>query len=164
VFSMLNLQASLTTVFTAFLAACTSSQEVSADTIPTRWQFESYACAFECDPMLEQVLKPRLGQLLDFNAPQKGFDLFSECRGILRLNKVMLRNREVIDQLNQTTPPDQQFTRENTGLRNSTLMTAQAICHRNEKKSSTFWVVSLTGETMKVYFEGASFLDFKALN
>lgn len=160
---MPKLQALLTFTLAAFLLACNSSERASIDTIPTRWQFQSYACAFGCDPLLEQVLKPRVGEVLDFNAPQNGFDLLSECRGTLRLEKVTLSNKELIAQLNQTVSPDQKLTIENTGLEDPTLTTAQAMCKENENTSSTFWVVSLTDATMKVYFEGASFLNFQAM-
>ena len=160
---MLKLQILLSVPVCAVLLACNVSKEELTDTTQTGWRFDSYSCAFECDPMLDQVLKPQIGNVLDFKSPKNGFDLFSECGGTLSLEETKLGREELLEQLNKTVSPNQRFSKNNTGLAESTLNTAQAICHENGKKSSTFWVVSLTDETMKVYFEGASFLNFKAI-
>lgn len=158
---MPKLWAVYTILLTTLLGAC--NQSAIAPQTPTQWQFESYACAFGCDPMLDEILSRRTGEILDFNAPQNGFDLFSECKSTLKLQENAQTKEDVITQLNQTHSPDQQFTAENTGLNEPELTTAQAICHEDGRSSSTFWVVSLNEKTMKVYFEGASFLNFKAV-
>ena len=143
--------------------ACNSSKEELPGKDPMQWQFQSYSCAFGCDPLLDDILKPLIGQVLNFESPKNGFDLFSECGGTISLVKTRLSNDELIQQLSQTVSPDQQFTAKNTGLKNPTLTTARAVCHDNGKTTSTFWVVSLSEDRMKVYFEGPSFLDFKAI-
>lgn len=160
---MLKLQILLIAPLSAILLACNASKDEPTGTKRMQWQFDSYSCAFGCDPMLDEVLKPRIGDVLDFNSPQSGFDLFGECGGTLTLRETSLSNKEVVQQLNQTVSPDQQFTIENTGLKNSTVNTAQAVCNEQGKTSSTFWAVSLNDERMTVYFEGASFLNFKAI-
>ena len=160
---MPKLQTLLSVRIAATLGACNSSKEKSIGTDQTQWQFQSYSCAFGCDPLLDDILKPLIGELLNFESPKNGFDLFSECGGIISLIEAKSSNDELIQQLNQTVSPHQQFTAENTGLINPTLTTARAVCHENGKTTSTFWVVSLNEDTMKVYFEGASFLDFKAI-
>ena len=160
---MLKLQILLSVAVSAVLLACNASKEESTDSTQTQWRFESYSCAFACDPMLDEVLKPRIGDVLDFKSPQNGFDLFSECGGTISLKPTKLSREELFEQLNQTVPPNQLFSEKNTGLAESTLNTAQAICHENGKSSSTFWVVSRNNQEMKVYFEGASFLNFKAM-
>lgn len=136
-----------------------------AQETPTTWQFETFNCAFGCDPMLADVLEQRKGEVLDFNSPQNGFDLLTQCNGKLTLQETAKNNTEVIKQLNETVSPDTKFTPENTGLTDLELTTAEAICQEegNAETFTTFWVVSLTEDTMKVYFEGASFLNFKAV-
>ena len=160
---MRKLQIVLIAPLSAILLACNAAKEETISPTRTQWQFDSYSCAFGCDPMLDEVLKQRIGNVLDFKSPQTGFDLFSECGGTLSLKETNLRNEELLEQLNQTVSPDQQFTVENSGLKNSTVNTAQAVCNEQDKTSSTFWVVSLNDERMTVYFEGASFLNFKAI-
>lgn len=132
---------------------------------PTTWQFETFSCAFGCDSLLADALDQRKGQVLDFNSPQNGFDLLTQCNGKLTLQETAKTNTEVIKQLNETVSPSQEFTPENTGLTDLELTTAEAICQEegNAETFTTFWVVSLTKDTMKVYFEGASFLNFKAV-
>lgn len=147
----------------AVLLACNNSSPKPAISKSTQWRFESYTCAFGCDPMLDQVLKSRIGEVLNFQAPARGFDLFSECGGTLSLIESKMSREELLHQLNQTVSPDRQFTAKNTNLDQQTITTAQAICHEKEKTWSTFWVVSMKETTMKVYFEGASFLNFEAI-
>lgn len=160
---MLKLKILMGVLLSTTLLACNESKGEPKDSTQTQWRFNSYSCAFGCDPMLEEVLKPRIGDVLDLTSPKTGFDLFSECGGTLSLKVTNLSRDELLQQLNQTVPPNQRFSKKNTGLTKSTLDTAIAICNENGKSSSTFWVVSLSEETMKVYFEGASFLNFKAI-
>ena len=134
--------------------------------IPGDWgegKFESYRCAFECDPFLDEVLSKRVGLQLDLKKPQSGFDLFSECEGYLHLRETIEPTQRVLDELANTVSPNQLFTVQNTGLPEPTTKTAHAICNVNGVESGTFRVVSLTEKTMLVYFEGASFLKFRAV-
>lgn len=160
---MSKLRTVLICLVVAASGACNSPKKELTGTDSMQWQFQSYSCAFGCDPLIDGIMKPLIGHVLNFESPKNGFDLFSECGGRISLVKTSLSNDELIQQLNQTVSPDQQFTAENTGLKNPTLTTARAVCHENGKTTSTFWVVSLSEDTMKVYFEGASFLDFKAI-
>ena len=146
------------------LVACNASKEKPDHNLAPKWQFQSYQCAFGCDPLLDGVLRQRIGQVLDFNNPGSGFDLFAECNGVLDLNESSRESSEVLRQLNNTVQPSQQFTPENSGLVQANLRTAQAICRAADGESSTFWVVSLTESEMMVYFEGASFLRFKMVD
>lgn len=148
-------------LLTTLLGAC--NQYSNAPETPTQWQFESYTCAFGCDPMLDEILNRRIGEILNFNTPQNGFNLFSECKGTLTLQENTQTTEDVLNQLNQTHDPSQKFTAKNVGLDQPLLTTAQAICHESGKSSTTFWVVLLNEKQMKVYFEGASFLNFKAV-
>ncbi len=146
------------------LVACNVSKEKSDLRQASKWQFQSYHCAFGCDQLLDDVLRPRIGQILDFKNPRSGFDLFAECNGVLGLNESASENSEVLRQLNNTVPPGQQFTPDNSGLLQANLRTAQGICRAADGVSSNFWVVSLTEDEMMIYFEGASFLRFKLLD
>lgn len=129
----------------------------------TQWQFQSFTCAFGCDPIVDEILKTEIGKKLDFNNPRQGFDLFTECNDKLTLKVKVESSSDVIGQLNQTINPEQQFTPENTGLLEVKLKTARAICMGEEKAFTTFWVVNLTPDKMTVYYEGASFLNFTAV-
>lgn len=158
-----KLQILLSVPLSAALLACNAPKEEFVSTTPTQWRFDSYSCAFDCDPILEEALKSRIGKVLDFKSPRTGFDLFGECSGTLSLKESRISRDELLEQLNQTVPPDQRFSEKNTGLTEPTINTAQAICSENGKTSSTFWVISLNKGTMQVYFEGTSFLNFKSI-
>lgn len=130
-FLMLKPQTVLIVFIAAALGACYPSKEELTGTNRKQWQLQSYSCAFGCDPLLDDILKPLIGQVLNFEFPKNGFDLFSECGGTISLTETKSSNNELIKQLNQTVSPDQQFTAENTGLKNPILNTARAVCHDN---------------------------------
>jgi hypothetical protein len=159
---MLKLACSILFIALIFLAACMPREAIEdQEKLPaTKWQLDSYSCAFGCDPMLEEILNAEIGKQLDFNKPSEGFSLFTECNGKLNLKEQVEPSQKVIRQLNQTISPEKQFTLENIGFVEGQIRTAQAMCQEGKKTFTTFWVVSLSDAQMTVYYEGASFLNF----
>lgn len=153
-------------LFMTGLSACSAGlQKAYAETLSSetrKWRFEKYHCAFGCSLLFEKVVAEKIGQILDFDKPQTGFDLFTECEGKLSLKTKTVSQKVLMDQLNETIDPAQKYNSQNTGLNKRNIQTAQAICESNGKSSSTFWVVSLEPEKIIVYYEDSSFLHFSA--